>query len=158
MEPLGLVVTLLLCGLLALAVELFLIPGFGIPGIMGIAFLIGGSVLAWVRFGPVVGVLTILGTASASVGLTIVVFRSKRVRKRFVLSAHLKQGGGTESADLVHLIGKVGIARTDLRPSGIATIDDVRVDVVSQGGFIDKESEIEVVEVDGPRIVVTRKN
>ena len=53
-------------------------------------------------------------------------------------------------------LGRTGTALSPLRPAGIAEIDGVRVDVVSDGGFIDAGTPIEVTRVDGNRIVVRR--
>ena len=92
----------------------------------------------------------------ATILLTTFVFRSKSVRRRFVLDTQLKKGGGTASEDLSRLVGRIGETRSDLRPAGIAVIDDMRVDVVSEGGFIDKGTPVRVVTVDGPRVIVTR--
>jgi membrane-bound serine protease (ClpP class) len=51
-------------------------------------------------------------------------------------------------------LGKIGTAISPLRPAGIAEFDGARVDVVSEGGFVDPGNTIEVTRVDGNRIVV----
>lgn len=152
---LGLVIVLLVVGLIALGVELFIIPGFGIAGILGVLLMGGGAAAAWSQYGPLWGGVTIAGTVVLSIAMTVTVLRSKTVRKRLVLDTQLARGGGTESQHLAGLVGKTGTARTDLRPAGIAVIDGTRVDVVSSGGYIVKETAIKVVEIDGPRVVVT---
>jgi membrane-bound serine protease (ClpP class) len=53
-------------------------------------------------------------------------------------------------------LGQTGTAISPLRPAGIAEFDGARVDVVSDGGFVDAGSPIEVTRVDGNRIVVRR--
>jgi membrane-bound serine protease (ClpP class) len=53
-------------------------------------------------------------------------------------------------------IGKTGQAATDLRPSGTAIIDDKRVDVVTRGDYIEKGSQIRVIDVEGSRVVVRK--
>ena len=53
-------------------------------------------------------------------------------------------------------LGRTGTALSPLRPAGIAEIDGARVDVVSDGGFIDAGTTIEVTRVDGNRVVVQR--
>ena len=55
-------------------------------------------------------------------------------------------------------IGKSGTTRSDLRPAGIAIIDNKRIDVVSEGGFIEKDCSIKVLAVDGPRVIVTKED
>jgi membrane-bound serine protease (ClpP class) len=153
-SSLGLVIVLVVVGLLALGVELFILPGFGVVGILGVAALIGSVAAAWIQYGPFWGGVTVAGTMTLSIVMTIVMFKSRTVRKRFVLDAHLQRGGGTQSQDLSALVGKVGWAKTNLRPAGIAEIDSTRVDVVSQGRFIEKGAPVKVVEIDGPRVVV----
>ena len=151
------VVTLIVLGILFLAAEILVLPGFGVAGIIGVLLLAGGSVAAWLSFGAVWGGITILGTVVLTVVLAVVAFRSKLLRKRFVLDTRLERGRGTDAEDLKGLVGKSGTAHTDLRPAGIADVDERRVDGVSEGGFIDRGSRIVVTEVDGPRVVVARK-
>ncbi|MDO9573533.1 MAG: NfeD family protein [Candidatus Contubernalis sp.] len=52
------------------------------------------------------------------------------------------------------LLDKEGITLTPLRPSGTAEFDGSRIDVVSEGGFIDVNVTVKVVQVDGPRVIV----
>lgn len=154
--PIGLVVVLILSGILLLGVELFILPGFGVAGIVGIAAMGAGVVAAWFHLGAFWGSVAVAGTLTASVLMLVVTFRSKVVRKRFVLDAHLPTGGGTESQDLSALVGKTGTAHTDLRPAGIAEIEGERLDVVSDGGYIERGISIRVVEIEGPRVIVSR--
>jgi membrane-bound serine protease (ClpP class) len=65
-----------------------------------------------------------------------------------------EDGFQAPSKELEKLVGKSGTAITPLRPSGAAMIQGIRVDVVSQGDFIAKDSEVEVVSVEGNRVVV----
>jgi membrane-bound serine protease (ClpP class) len=154
----GLVVLLIVLGLAALAAELLIIPGFGVAGIVGIALLVAGGVLAWMTWGAGLGIFISVGIAVVAIGFTVLLLRTRIMKKRFVLSTSLEQGGGTASADLTGLIGTQGEARSDLRPAGIAVIDNQRIDVVSEGGFIEQGTEIKVVAVDGPRVVVARNS
>jgi membrane-bound ClpP family serine protease len=156
--PIGLMIALIVIGLAALAIELFILPGFGVAGIIGLVLLLGGAVLAWMAYGAFYGGLFIAIIAILAIGLAFFVLRSNIVKKRFVLDTSLKRGGGTASGDLSSLIGSKGETRTDLRPAGIAIIDNQRIDVVSEGGFIEKETDIKVVAVDGPRVIVARIN
>ncbi|MCP4674240.1 MAG: hypothetical protein GY854_01715 [Deltaproteobacteria bacterium] len=156
MNPIALTVVLLVAGLAFLALELFILPGFGVAGIIGILFLVGGSVVSWLAFGSAWGSIVIGGTVVLSIVLTVVGFRSRALRKRLVLDASLKHGGGTASEDMTGLVGLAGEARSDLRPAGIATVDDRRLDVVSEGGFIKNGTRVKVVGVDGPRVVVAK--
>jgi membrane-bound serine protease (ClpP class) len=74
-----------------------------------------------------------------------------------VLADELPAGGGfaSETADPRHWLGKHGTTLSPLRPAGVAEIDGERVDVVSTGGYVDAGVPVQVVRVDGPRVVVT---
>jgi membrane-bound serine protease (ClpP class) len=76
--------------------------------------------------------------------------------KRLILETNLQAQEGYESspAEDHRWLGKQGVAVSDLRPSGIACFDGERVDVVSDGTFIDAGQAIEAVQIDGNRIVV----
>lgn len=154
--PLGTVILLIVSGMLALGVELFIIPGFGIVGILGVVALLSGIVSAWTEFGTFWGMVTIVATLVGTTVMVVFLLRSKLLRKRLVLDAHLEPGGGTEAQDLSALLGKEGTATTTLRPAGIALIEDRRVDVVSEGGYIEQGTAIRVTDINGPRVIVAR--
>ncbi|MBQ6875967.1 MAG: NfeD family protein, partial [Lachnospiraceae bacterium] len=58
------------------------------------------------------------------------------------------------SSDLTYLLGKRGVALTDLRPSGAGDFDGVRFDVLSEGEYIEKGSELEIIKVGGSKLIV----
>ena len=149
-------IAVLIAGVVLLGVEVFVTPGFGVGGIMGLVLLLGGSIGSWLVLGPTWGALVVVITVAVATVVVILGLRSKAAKKRLVLSTEQPHGGGVETSDLAYLIGSQGVAKTDLRPAGIATIGEERIDVVSEGGFLDAETEIEVVAVDGPRVIVAR--
>jgi len=153
LSPLALTLTLLIGGMTVLAAEILILPG-GIAGIFGGLSLVAGIFVAWNYYGAFWGAVTILGTVVGTLTLAVLAFKSKTLRKRLVLDAHLVHGGGTESQDRLALKGKRGITITNLRPSGMAEIDGERIDVVSEGEFIERGKTITVVEIEGPRIIV----
>ena len=65
-----------------------------------------------------------------------------------------KEGVTSQDTELQALVGKTGTVINDLRPAGKAFIDNKRLDVVSEGDYIDKDATIVVTSVDGNRIVV----
>jgi membrane-bound serine protease (ClpP class) len=69
----------------------------------------------------------------------------------------LRDTVGGAAAAPASLVGRAGVAETALRPTGKALVDGRRLDVVSEGDFIERGSPLEVVEVAGARIVVKRK-
>jgi membrane-bound serine protease (ClpP class) len=157
---------LVLVGLLLIALELFVLPGVTIAGLAGIVALVAGLGLALVGAGPTVSVaVTALGRVALAIlaalaGAFVLLRFLPRLPfgRRLVLETGMRTDQGYMSApesDALWL-GRAGVARSPLRPAGIADIDGRRVDVVSDGAFIDAGATIEVTRVDGNRIVVRR--
>jgi membrane-bound serine protease (ClpP class) len=63
---------------------------------------------------------------------------------------------GDLGIDFTDLINQTGTAYTDLRPSGKATISDQRLNVVTEGSFIEKDNSVKVIAVEGNRVVVRK--
>jgi membrane-bound serine protease (ClpP class) len=153
-------------GVLLLALEVFLIPGVTVAGIAGIVALIAGLGMTLVGAGATVSVIiTALGQVAISILLAMAgafafvrALPSLPFGSRLVLETDM-------TADRVYAssaesdrrwLGKTGIAISPLRPAGIAEFEGARVDVVSDGDFVDAGSTIVVTRVDGNRIVVRR--
>lgn len=154
-------------GIILLALEVVIIPGFGIVGALGLAALLGGLGLSLVGAGATwAAVLQALGQVALSLLLAIAVSLALlRVLprlpfgRRLVLETELAGAGGYASAPESdrRWLGKQGTAVSPLRPAGIAHLDGERVDVVSEGELIEPGEPIEVIRVDGNRIVVRRR-
>ncbi len=161
---------LILLGVGLLAAEVFVIPGFGIAGILGMGtlavgflFLATGSTLgdtgaidrtALLDFG-----LQFVFTAIVGFGLLLVMSRFfPRVgpARRMILQPSgapaMAEGGAAPDAPA---LGAIGRATSALRPAGSAEFDGKLVDVVSDGGFIDADANVRVVAVEGHRVTVT---
>lgn len=151
-------------GLMLLAIEVFLVPGFGIFGGLGIAALLSGLGLSLVGAGATWAViLSALGQVLLALLIAIavaLVFLRFAPRLPFgrplVLETGLMAELGYASAPETdrRWLGKRGTAASTLRPAGIAHFDHERVDVVTEGEFVEAGEAIEVVRVDGNRIVV----
>ena len=153
-------------GLVLLAVEIFVIPGFGIAGALGILALLGGRTMSLIGAGATTEV--IIGAVSRIVmallaallaGLLLLRFFPRLpFANRLVLGTDLGSGpahGSAPESDQ-RWLGKQGRAASVLRPAGIAEFEHERVDVVADGVMIDAGEPIEVIRVDGNRIVVRR--
>jgi membrane-bound serine protease (ClpP class) len=157
-------ILLVTLGLILLALEIFVIPGFGVAGVLGILALGGGLALSLVGAGATSAlVLYAIGRVALSlllaIGLSLVLLRFLPYLPyglSLVLDTGLDARAGYASAPETDLkwVGKRGTATTPLRPAGIALLDGERVDVVSQGEYIAADAPIEVVRVDANRIVV----
>ena len=143
--------------LLVFALLLFVLeilnPGFGLPGIAGIV-LLAADVLITAR---TVQEALIYGLIAAVIVLIFLIvgarFVSKgKLPKRLILDQ--EEGDYSSSEDLSALAGAVGKTLTVLRPAGLAEINGRRLDVVTRGEFLEKDSPVEVLETAGGRIVV----
>jgi membrane-bound serine protease (ClpP class) len=162
----------ILLGLALVLVELFVIPGFGITGILGalcvLAGLVGvfvsgdistpeGQRELWTGIGT-----TFVSVFAAGIGVWMIVrqFESIPLFRRFILTAELKSGGESgvglleamASADRVLQVGEQGIAATDLRPVGKASFEGRLVEVQSISGYIDRGVPIVVTGI-SPSVV-----
>jgi membrane-bound serine protease (ClpP class) len=155
---------LVVAGVILLAVELFVTPGFGLAGLLGLTALIGGLGLSLVGAGATWEVVVrAVGQVAVSLLLALAVslallrlFPRLPFGRRLVLRTELTAREGFTSAPESDLgwLGKHGTAVSTLRPAGIADLEGERVDVVSDGEFIDAGEPVTVVRVDGNRIVV----
>lgn len=156
---------LLALGIGLIGIEVFVIPGFGIAGILG-ALALGSSVLLslvnhWSTAADITaaaGVLSLAGIVAAVVGWALIrhLPRSGRfTRSGLMLGDSTSRETGYLSADLrSELIGATGVAVTDLRPSGAARIGEERLDVVTDSNWISAGTPVRIVRSDGYRHVV----
>lgn len=151
-------------GVVLLALEIFVIPGFGIAGVLGIAALISGLSLSlfgagasWDFILKAVGRVVFSLLAALIVSLVMLRFLPRLPwGRRLILETGLHADEGYASAPEAdeRWLGKSGRAVSPLRTAGIAEIEGKRVDVVSDGEFIESGAPIVVTRVDGNRIVV----
>jgi membrane-bound serine protease (ClpP class) len=161
------VLLLLAIGVGLLGVEIIVLPGFGVTGFLGIGAILGSftmtlvgsgatyDTIAWAAFRVLASVLT-----AVLVGLAVFRFLPRLpVGRRLVLDTALPAQAGFASppdADQTWL-GKRGVSDSTLRPAGIARIEGARVDVVTDGEYVEAGEPIEVIRVDGNRVVVRGK-
>ncbi|MCM8801130.1 MAG: serine protease [Candidatus Omnitrophica bacterium] len=139
-------------GFILLLIEL-LTPGFGLPGISGIAFIIIGCFLAAKQS-------LLWGTIALLTSLFIVILFFKFLEKSLLWrkirldTKEDKKEGFSSSEDLSYLIDRTGISLTVLRPSGIVLIDGRRFNAITEGRFIEKDKKIRVIRIEGNKMVV----
>lgn len=152
---------ILICALVGiglLIVEVFM-PGFGLPGLAGIALLAASAVFTWQQHGPLAG-LGIAVVNLALVGLAFFISMRSAAKGRLSRSPLILKGGQTREEGFIAtepqpgLVGSVGFTHTVLRPAGIAEFDGERLTVVSAGDFIPKDARVIVKEVEGSRVLV----
>jgi len=146
---------LIILGFLLILIEIFLVPGFNIFGVIGFISIVAGIIAAYSTLTIWYAHLILIGSLFASIVLIRVLVRS-RTWKKLVLETEQSREQGIEVQDVAYkkLIGKQGISYTMLRPAGTAILDGKKYDVVTEGGFIERNKKIEVIKVEGNRIVV----
>lgn len=157
-------------GVVLLAVEIFAIPGFGVTGIAGIVCILTSLIMAMIQHGPGLPVYQVEGSQIYSAVKTMSFTLVASFALMCVLAKYLPQTslfrkvmlteaiGGGEATETVQqqpdLVGLSGVAQTPLRPSGIGTFGDRRLNIVARGEFIDQGARIVITETHGNRIVV----
>ena len=139
------VFVLFLGGIALIGLEMF-IPG-GIVGTVGIITLI--YAIIYVNESTYNIAFIIIVSFMLGVGLYLL--------NQLVLNDAIStEEGYVASESRVDLIGKKLLAYTDLRPAGVAALNNEKFDVVTDGDFVEKGNEIEVIRVEGMRIVVKK--
>ncbi len=165
-------ILIFLLGLVLLALEIFVIPGFGIAGISGILFSVAGLTLSLinnvnfnfdgVQAGTVgKSLLTVL--VGITLGFVLILYLSNKIGstgifKKMALNTALenKEGYIGVSMDELQLVGKTGYASTVLRPSGKVNVEGKVYDAVSTEGFIEKGVQVRVLEYRTGQIYVEK--
>ncbi len=163
-------VLLFVLGLILIVFELFVIPGFGVTGILGILFVLISLILALVgnirfNFEGIPGremfqaFMTVTG--GVGMGIILIIYLTSRIGQKGFLknvALHANQEGYISvPMEPVTLVGKIGFAATVLRPSGKVVVDGEYYDAISQRGMIEKGEEVIVTRYENFQLHVTRK-
>jgi membrane-bound serine protease (ClpP class) len=159
-----------------LAIEILVIPGFGVTGILGIVFIFGGLVLSllnndWFDFRAVdpskayVAVGTVLISIILAFILSLwgsakILGSRKGIFKNIALTTVESTNEGYVGVHLnaVILIGKTGIAQTVLRPSGRVSIEGKDYDAMTEGSFINRGEKVQVTRFEAGQVYVRAVN
>ncbi|MCX7985538.1 MAG: nodulation protein NfeD [Bacteroidales bacterium] len=166
-------IILFIVGLILIALEIFLIPGFGVTGILGITLVIIGLTMAMVEKIPdepihlnfLTPVLKAFVTVVVSITLSLVlsIYLSSKIigsrQFRLALQAEQKKTEGYVGVDvdvLSALVGKTGKSVSILRPAGKIEIDGNVYDAISESGFIDSGAAVKVVKTLAGQLYVVK--
>jgi len=152
-------------GLVFVGIEVFLVPGFGLFGVLGGLGIIGGLYLSLLGGMPssedLAGAGLVLSTTVVLIAVSVWVMirtlpgSSRLAKSGILLLSRMNREIGFESAESrTDLVGVVGQAITDLRPSGTALFGDERIDVVSESEWITEGTPVRVISAEGYRHVV----
>jgi membrane-bound serine protease (ClpP class) len=162
-------------GIILLIFELFVIPGFGVPGVLGIIALLGALILAAVNnivfdftfvtsFDISRTILTVL--SGLVIAVILLVFLSHRIGSKgilyqFALHSEQKESDGYIGVDNAphSIVGSQGIAITRMAPSGKVKVDNEIFDAVSlYGQYIEAGTSVEIIRHENNQIYVTPHN
>lgn len=154
-------------GLILIAFEIFVIPGFGVAGISGIILTVVGlflSLVGNIEFDfsgvPTHDVLGSLVTVLAGMALScfLIIYFASRIGKKGVfynVALQSDQEGYISVPEMPKtLIGKIGMSATVLRPSGRVIIDNEFYDAVANQGFIEKGQAVKVIKYENSQVYV----
>lgn len=148
-------VILLILGFILAAAEVVM-PGFGAPGISAAACLVIGVFCTAdsLEEGAFI-TLVVLALLAVMLAAMLWLLSKGKLRSPLILREEQKREQGyISAADLNYLLGKKGVAVTDLHPAGTGNFDDIRFDVISEGCYISKGAKLEIIRVNGSKLVV----
>ena len=150
---------LFISGIFLLLIELY-VPGFGFWGISGIGCIIASFFLTLGGNMAAVSILSFSLVVAIVIFLLILKFLpSSTLWARLMLKeSESSQDGFNSSHDYSGYLGREGLVVSLLRPAGIVDIDGEKIDVVSEGKYIEPGTKVKVVSINGSRIVVRSIN
>ena len=153
-------IVIFIIGVILIAVEIFVVPGFGAPGILGIIFIVAGLTLSMTgNLGLDFSGIELTGILMSFFIVVIAMFLSLLLsfyfsRKVFTTTifGHLaldstqqvNEGFTSSDNEYKNMVGKKGTAKTILRPAGKVKIEDEIFDATAEAGFIEKGEPVEV--------------
>lgn len=162
-------IALFFVGIILIALEIFVIPGFGLAGVAGISLTLASLVLVMLNndafdfsFVDSSKIITALFTTSIALGAAVVLMfiggarltQSNVFKKVALMDQMTKDLGFTSNFKKENFTGKQGIAYTVLRPSGKILIDGELYDAFTRGNYIEKDTEVEVISDEGTSLKV----
>jgi membrane-bound serine protease (ClpP class) len=157
------VAILLGMGLLLMLAEVFVLPGFGVAGVLGLLCLVASTFLSMVgRLPSSDDILIALSVLAGS--FVLIIFTTWQLIKRlpkdrrghqlFHLGGLTRERGYSSAMKREDLVGLEGVTLTDLRPAGVASVADEKIDVVSGGPWVAAGTPVRIVRSEGYRHVV----
>ncbi len=154
MLDIAIIAFLILVAIALILLEIFLLPGITVAGIGGGLFAMGGVIYAY-TVSPTIGHITLVSSIVVFSAAFAWLLRSKSFNK---VALHTDVDSKlTSSRELGIEVGDEGITLSRLAPIGKARIKDITVEAKSIGEFIDEETPVVVMRVDGYNVLVTTK-
>ena len=152
MNNMGMIIILMLLGLILILAEIFIVPGVGVAGILGVLALCGSSYLAFAEYGTMVGIVVTVINLSLLLVSVILAFRAK-TWKRLSLNTNIDSRAVAPESEMVN-VGERGRAMTRMAPTGTVRFNNVKVEAKAFEGMIDSGADVEVVLIEDNKIYV----
>lgn len=150
------IITLIIIGQALLFIELAIIPGLGIAGVLGLGAIAGSCYLSFANISTTAGIMIILINIILATIVVMLTLR-KKTWKRFSLDTNIDAKIDTPIKEKGVNIGDTGTTITRLAPSGTAIINGNTLEVTTRGGLIDPQKNIEVIEISNNKVYVKEK-
>lgn len=151
----GLIITLVVIGLILIFAEIFLLPGIGVAGILGVLSMGGSCYLAFSNYGLTGCVIVTIVNVVLLATLIIAAFRAKTWKKLSLDAQIESKATGKEKENIK--VGDTGSTMTRLAPSGTVLFATEKVEARAFEGMIDPGVDVEVVLIEDEKIYVKQK-
>ncbi|MBR6541211.1 MAG: NfeD family protein [Bacteroidales bacterium] len=150
------ILTLIIIGQALLFIELAIIPGLGVAGVLGLGAIAGSCYLSFANISTTAGIMIILINIILATIVVMLTLR-KKTWKRFSLDTNIDAKIDTPIKEKGVSVGDTGTAITRLAPSGTAIINGNTLEVTTRGILIDPQKNIEVTEISNNKVYVKEK-
>ncbi len=147
------ILLLIIGGLCLLILELLVVPGTTVVGIVGFILMAVGVWQAYIVWGSFMGTMVLLATLILSVGLFYLSLRSNTWKKAGLAKSILSKVN-TDAQKLS--VGDEGVTTSRLNPMGKAFMNNDFFEVSTFGEFIDNNTSIKIVAIDGNKVMVEK--
>ncbi len=148
------IIILILVGILMMILEIIVIPGAGVAGIIGFVLMASGVWLAYTKQGLMAGHITLGVTIAVNVIGLILTLRSKTWKKAMLNTVNT---GKVNEIDVDELkIGNEGITISRCAPMGKAEFSNVFYEVSTLSEFIDENQKVEIIRISGNKIYIKK--
>ena len=149
----SLIITLIVIGIVLLAIELLIIPGFGFAGVLGLLSIVGAVILSFIQFDTTTGLIVLGGTIVVLTVMTILILRSK-TWKKLSLKENIDAKVDSDPTEKGLTIGMVGITISRLAPAGKIRINNLDIEARSYDAIIDSGKQVEIIAIEDNKVIV----
>lgn len=150
------IIILILVGLLMMILEIIVIPGAGVAGIVGMALMVAGIWLAYSKQGIMAGHITLGVTIAVNVIGLILTLRSKTWKNAMLNTVNSGKVNEIKEGELK--VDEIGTTISRCVPMGKAEFNNVFYEVSTQSEFIDEGQKIKIIRISGNKIYIKKIN